>query len=1202
MNQQGGMLRRSLLSRMATVGMFVVVLFMGVGAASAQNDRGSVNGKLTDTTGAIIPDATVTLQNVGTGVTQEAKSNSAGDFNFQSLIPGTYTLTVAAPGFKKIQRTNLNVDVNSTNEQNVALEVGSTSEVIEVREDVQQLAATSGSLGLIVEQRSIQELPLIYGNPFSLQTLTPGVSPSGVNPNIHTYDSTTASVSVNGSLLNALEYRLDGAPNNRIRLSAYTPSTEFVGQYKMETATYDSSQGHASGGFVNTSLKSGTKAFHGGAFAYYQNPAANANSWTLSTTPVSTKPLWLRLGGSVGGPIPFQRDKAFFFFGYEHSRQAAPVPQSLTVPTLAERTGDFSALYALDSAHPAGTTNAYQLYEPTSGVTSGTAVARTAIPNNIITNIDPIAAKILTYYPKPNNTGNADGTGNYLYTAAEPDYYYSLATRVDYNISPRQTLFGHFVLSNRLQSKTNAYFYPVSGTTLTYANKGVAFGYNFIVNPSTVVEAHVTWTRFLNTNIVNSQGIVNATAVGMPDYLVDDMPSAANSFPNIAPTGFQALADKSNIGSHDDISMASVQISHTRGNHFLRAGFEYRMYNTNGGSGAGNNGAYSFSGSYVTSDSNATVPSKAGFGLAQLERGIPSSSKLTVNSDYALRSNYLAGFLMDDWKVTPTLTLNAGLRYEYEGPNSERHEKANTYFDFGATNPIAAAAQTKYATIAPTNPALPAAAAFAVNGGLRFAGENNSGKNLYTSQKLLFLPRFGFSWQPEHNSVVRGGFGIFADSVQLFILSGGNSGSTNNATLTPQQGYTSTTSVNGSGDNGLTFPSTLANPFPNGFTLPTGASLGLQTFLGQGITFQTPHPQIPYNERWSFGVQHQFGPWLAAIDYVGNHGLHVPIQKDYDAIPQSQLSLVTNGYDTAVFNKLNASVNNPFSGIIPSTATLGSSKTSVSQLVRPYPEFTSVTAYVDNGMSIYHGLQAQLNRRFASGLSLTTAFTYSKTMDATQYLNSSDSAPWYGLSQLDRKYRFATSFLYELPFGAKRHFLANGVAGKIIGGWQVQGVYQIQSGQPLNFSPSSTNPLYNGPNPADSAWDRSAYKKTISGSGTAGAGLWFNRANWVQTKSTTGCTTTICTGVLPNQYQIRAFPIRFSTLRADRLNQFDAGVQRNFSIYREVQMQIRVEAINALNHPVYAAPSTDWTSSSFGQIVSQANQSRVLQFGGFLRF
>lgn len=1174
--------------------LLLMVVIPMAATAFAQNDRGGVAGKVTDATGALVPGAKVTLRNLATGVVQEAKANETGDFNFQSLIPGTYFLTVESQGFKTVQRTNLNVDVNTTNEQNVALEIGNTSETIEVKEEIQQLATTSGSIGLAVEQRSIQELPLIYGNPFSLETLAPGVSPSGVNPNIHTYDSTTASVSVNGSLLNALEYRLDGAPNNRIRLSAYTPSTEFVGQYRMETASYDATEGHASGGFVNTSLKSGTNAFHGGAFAYYQNPSLNANTWTPSLTPINSKPTWLRYGGTIGGPI--LPNKAFFFVGYERSRQAAPNPQTLTVPTLAERGGDFSALYANDPTHAPGVTNAYQLYEPYSGTPgAGGVINRTPIVGNRITNIDPIAQKILDYYPKPNSTGNADGTGNFVYAGSEPDYYYSLATRVDYTISPRQSLFGHYVLSDRRQANTNAYFYPVSGTTLTYANKGAAFGYVFTINPNTVAEAHLSWTRFVNSNIVNSQGKLDATSIGMPNYLVSGMPDAADSFPNIAPTGYQALADKSNIGSHDDITMGSFQVSRLQGRHYFRTGVEYRMYNTNGGSGAGNNGAYTFSGGYVTANSNAAVPNLAGFGLAQMLRGVPSTSKLTINSDYALRSNYIAGYLMDDWKATTKLNFNIGLRYEYEGPNSERHNKANTYFDTSVTNPIAGAAQAKYAAIAPTNPALLPASQFAVNGGLRFAGE--TGHNLYTSQKLLFLPRFGFSYQPEPKTVVRGGFGLFADSVQLFILSGGNSGSTNNATLTPQQGYTATTSVNGSGDNGLTFSSTLSNPFPTGFTTATGSSLGLQTFLGQSITFQTPRPQIPYNMRWSFGLQHQFGSWLAAVDYVGNHGVHVPVQKDYDAVPQQYLSTITNGYDRTTFDRLNANVNNPFNGIIPSTASLGGSRTTVAQLLRPYPQFTGVTAYLNNGTSIYHGLQAQLNRRFQNGLSLTTSFTWSKTLDATQYLNTSDSRLWYGISQLDRTFRFATSFLYELPFGrGRRFFTDNAFASAVIGGWQVQGVYQVQSGQPLNFNPSSTSPIYTGNNPVDSAWGRAKYKSTIQ---PGKAGYWFDKSKWI---SKTTCTTGVCTDAVPNQYQIRTFPIRFTGLRSDFLNQFDLGVQRNFPVWREAQLQIRAEAINALNHPVYSAPNTDWTSSSFAQITTQANQPRVYQFGAFVRF
>jgi len=1183
------------LSRLSLVA--IILLFVPA-TLFAQNDRGAITGKVTDGSGAIVPGAAITVTSESTGVTLTSTSNDSGEFNFLALIAGSYKLTADASGFKRVQRTHIVVDVNSSKEEDVSMQVGDISETVEVNEQIQTLATTTGSLSLVVEQRSIQELPLIYGNPFSLEVLSPGILPSSVNPNIHTYDSTSASVAVNGSALNSLEYRLDGAPNNRIRLSAYTPSTEFINQYRVETSSYDATQGHSAGGFVNVALKSGANAFHGGAFAYYQNPTLNANPWSL--TQVTSKPIWLRVGGDVSGPI--LRNKAFFFVGYERSRQGSPNPQTLTVPTLAERSGDFSALYALDKAHPAGATNAYQIYNPTSGTANSSGVVtRTPIPGNIITNINPIAQSILKYYPLPNNPGNADGTNNFSYAGSEPDYYYAVASRVDYTLTSRQNFFARYVTSNRLQSKTNAYFLPVSGTTLTYENQGLALGYNFAVSPSTVIDARLTWTRFVNTNVVNSQGLLDATSIGMPSYLVDGMNSNASSFPNIAPTGYQALADKSNISSHDDVTMGSLLVSRLIKNHFLRTGVEYRMYNTNGGSGAGNNGAYAATGNYATANSNTTAPT-IGFGLAQLETGILSTAKLTINSDYALRSNYFAAFLMDDWKATPKLTINAGLRYEYEGPNSERHDRANTYFDFGATNPIAAASQAKYAAIAPTNGALLPASAFAVNGGLRFAGQPGSGHGTYNARALSLMPRIGFSYQPEPNTVVRGGFGMFFDSIATFYLSGGNSGSTNNATLTPQQGYSATTSLNGSGDNGATFTSTLANPFPNGFTQPTGNTLGLQTFLGQSITFQTPDPKVPYNTRWSLGVQHQFGSWLAAIDYVGNHGVHLPVNRDFDAVSQQYLSQLNTAYDKTTFNRLNASVSNPFNGIIPSTASLGSSKTLVAQLLRPYPEFTGVTAYIDNGMSIYHSIQGQLNRRFSNGLSLTNAFTWSKTLDATQYLNASDTRLWYGISANDRTFRYALSSIYELPFGHGRRYLGgNRLASAVFGGWQVQGVYQVQSGAPLSFNPSSSSsPVYTGGDPVASAWGRAAYKNSIPAPGKAGA--WFNTANWVRTTSAPASCTTVCPGVLPNAYQVRTFPIRFNGLRADFLNQLDAGVQRNFVIYEQLQLQVRGEAINMLNHPVYTAPSTDWTSSSFGQVTTQANQPRVYQFGAFLRF
>jgi hypothetical protein len=259
-------------------------------------------------------------------------------------------------------------------------------------------------------------------------------------------------------------------------------------------------------------------------------------------------------------------------------------------------------------------------------------------------------------------------------------------------------------------------------------------------------------------------------------------------------------------------------------------------------------------------------------------------------------------------------------------------------------------------------------------------------------------------------------------------------------------------------------------------------------------------------------------------------------------------------------------------------------------------------------MSIYHSAQASIVRRFSNGASFTSAFTWSKSLDATQFLNPSDARPWYGLSSNDRTLRLATSGIYQLPFGRGRHWVnQGGIASALVGGWQMQGVYQVQSGQPLSFTPASlatsgtSLPVYLGSNPADSGWGRSGYKQSITTPGSAGT--WFNINNWARTTSTK--TSGVDPGKYGNQYQIRTLPIRFSGLRADYLNQFDAAVQRNFSLSRlwePATLQFRFDFINVLNHPVYSAPSTDWTSTTFGQVTSQGNAPRIYQFEAFLRF
>jgi hypothetical protein len=1222
---------------------FVALLWMAVPMLHAQGDRGALKGRVTDAGGAVVPGATVTVTEESTKVTLATTSNSDGDYAVPPLNAGLYTVTVTAPGFEGYTKQHVVVDVGVTSNVDVPLAVGATTSEVTVEADAAVVDSSNANLGMTIEKKSITDLPLIYGNPFALEFLTPGISISGVNPNIHVYDSSTATVSVNGSALNSLDYKLDGAPDNRIRYSAFTPSTEFIAQYRVATASYDATQGHSSGGFVNTQLKSGTNQLHGSVFGYYQDPKINANTWqpVPDSSKTNTKPTFVREGFGVGGPI--LKDKLFFFAGFEHSRQATPNIQTLSVPTAAERMGDFSALLALDTTNGAvtcgatptvltGTINKYQLFNPLSA--SGTAGTRTCVPGNKLTAVSPIAQALFQYYPLPNLATNTVDQKNFYYSQAEPDVYNAEVLRMDYALSERQNMYGHLIRSSR-QQKKNEYFGAVSGTSLDYENRGAAMGYTNALSASTALSAVLTYTRFTTFSAPLDQGSVLPTSIGLPSYTVAGLPAFAQSLPRVDLTGYTSASTATGVQSEDDIYLGNISLSQQIGKHFLRYGMEYRRYLTNGESGSGEQGAYVSDGSQLTQTFNTkNSVGGQGYSIAMLEDGLLASGTQTQNSDFAVRSDYYAGFLQDDWRVTPSLTVNMGLRYEYETPDTERNDKEAAAFSFTAANTATpGAAVYAAAGTASKSPLLPAT----LNpvGGFIFAGTDGYGKQPYNAPHNDFSPRLGFAYSADSKTVLRGGFGIFFDSLNSFLLSGGNFGSTTTF-LVPQQGFSQVTTAvtpSYSTTTGLTVAS-LANPFPAGLTPITGNTLGTSTSLGQNVQFLTPNPHTPYNERWSIGIQRQIGSFIASIDYVGNHGVHLPAGqyssttntggREYNPTPRAYLSNVQGAYDYANNATLTTTYANPFVNLIPKGASnnLSSSTVALAQLVRPYPEFGTIDAYTFDGMSIYHALQAQIQRRYANGLSMTGAFTWSRTLDATQFLNTVDPAPWYGTSTVDRPLRFATSAIYELPWGHGRKYLSDsrGVVAQIVGGWQAEGVYQIQSGAPLEFD---RNDIYYGTgSPGDSHWSRSAYKNSIGKATTANEGYWFDPSNWLQASSNTAakypaitCTapsgTTkassnynngICTQAFPGTYQIRTFGLRYNNLRADRLNQMDVGIQRQFQIRRYGSLQFRAEAINVLNHPVYAAPSTDPTASAFAEIVSQANQPRVYQFSGFFRF
>ena len=1144
--------------------LLVVWLLTAVPSCFGQGARGLVTGVVTDASGGMIPGASVRAVNRASNVATPTHTNGDGNYAIDFLPPGEYTIAVEKQGFKIFEQTVL-VRADDRLVLNPRLEIGALTEKVVIDASAPILDAGGGSLGTVMDNQRIQELPSFAGNPFMLEFLTAGIVFSGTSafPNQRPFDSTAGVGSVNGSLTYSTTFQLDGVPDTVGRSSAYTPSVEFIQEYKVQTATYDASAGHSSGGWVDVALKSGTNQFHGAAYYYLQNPALNSNLF-FNNKAGQPKPAYLfnREGGDIGGPI--RRNHTFFFVGYERIRENTPEPATYTVPTAAEHAGDFSALLRLGSQ--------YQIYDPaTTTPAANGRYTREPFPGNVIpaNRISSIGQKVANYYPLPNQAGAPDGTNNFLFgSGMEPDHYYSVATRLDHSINDRQRLFGRVVVSRRFDGPYRNWAPGASGNNLYYKNRGAAFDYLYTVNPHTVVDVRYGYTRFTSVHLLSTAGF-DITTLGLPASLKQLMAPAA-FFPDINPSGYSALdTENGGDGTFSDIHSINGTVSRTIGKHLLRTGVDFREYLVNAHTTGYATGQYNFGG-FLNGPIDNSPASPIGQGMAGLLLGILGSGNAVRNDSSASRTSYTGLFLQDDWKVTSKLTLNLGVRYEYEGPIIERYNRSVSGFDFNTTSPIAAQAMANYAR-APIPQIAPSQ--FVVKGGLTYAGVNGQPSGLYNAPKLDFAPRVGFAYSLNKSTVLRGGYGIFFDQLGI-------------TTQSPiQTGYSQTTNIVPTLDNGVTFAATLANPFPNGLLQPVGNTLGLSTFLGNSISAFNKNPQTPYNQRWSIGVQHQLHANLVLeVSYVGSRGTHLLsgssaassiVGQAFDGIPKQYLSPLLVR-DQATINQLTQTVSNPFYPLLPGTS-LSSPTVSLSQLLLPYPQFTGLTVATNAGFNWYHSLQTQVQRRFSKGFTIMGSWTWSKDMEAVQFLNPADVTPSRVISPNDRTNRVAINGIYELPFGPGRMFAAGqkGIMGKLIGGWQIEAIYQHQTGDPLGFG----NFIFNG-DPTKIALPIS--QRTPS--------AWFNTAGFDRATADQ---------LLDNiVYQ----PLRFSGVRADGISYTDLSLVKKTKINERISADIRAEAFNSLNHTVFLDPTTTPTSAAFGQVTTSMNYPRTIQFGLVIRF
>jgi len=1190
-----------------------------------QEFRGSITGKVTDPNGAIVPGATVTVKNIGTNEEVTTTTNEEGSYSFPVLLPGKYKLLVTKEGFKVDSREQIEVRVADKLTIDVQLQTGSVAETVTVV-STQTLETGSVTTGQVIERKQIAELPLSEGTAYQLATLAPGVVYTG-NPMFTApiSNGNLAAFRVNGALAQN-QITLDGSPNYAFDFAVgFSPPADAVQEFKVQTNVFDAQQGYSAGGTVNVAVKSGTNDPHGSIYYFNRDRSRTANNFFSNRSgqgrPIRT---YHRFGGVINGPVAIPkvyngRDKTFFLFSYERLLDNTAEPQLFSVPTVKMRKGDFTELIT-NTANVASSSNTI-IYNPFTGATSGSNVVRTSfgcpasgavtatcnmIPSNFF---NPVAVQLLKYYPLPNVAGTANGTqNNYFSNVIRHEKYRAWLTRIDHRINANQSIFGKYYHSFNPEDRYDwAADFPgsyINGTSITQGfedrtNDGGNIDYTNMITANTVFDLRVSFNKFTQER---------HPAAPFDPSTLPFAPQAISAFrgyqyfPMIEIRNLDAIrpirADLGsmrsdwNSGRLRPFMMGSIQptVTRTFGNHTARAGWDLRIVRENFISNGYQGGRLFFDGTFTTPASNSSTALRNAYGrdIAAFLLGIATTGSGSTASqidnaiNYSVQSIYNGFFFHDDWRVTPKLTLNLGLRYELEGGLSERYDRIQRGFDLSTPTPIDAAARAAYTTAYNANPSnfLLTPDKFKVLGGYTYADSSN--RAAWTTDHGNVEPRIGISYAVNQKTVIRGGFGIFMAPHQSEING-----------LGLQQGFAGTTPFVATNNNGLTFVANLTNPFPSGALPSPGSSQGLLTSTGIAVG-ASDAPALPVNRknakfaRIVAGFQRELpAHFVLEANYVSGWGYDMPVNRNFNFVPRSFLGTDVAS-DTAANTLLAATIPNPFKGLLPSTSPFNSSNTiSRGQSLLPYPQFLDLWVQQYNGTNRYNALQIQVTQRLSKGLTFSASYTHSHLTEKLDYLNPTDPTLESRISPDDRPDRFTTSVVYELPFGHNQKFArdANGWLNAIIGGWQMNGTYEWQSGEPFLLSPTQVW-YYGG--------DVNQVKALTGQNSSQGKYGIDTSAFQIPLVNGVGI-------VRLNNFNtgLRNVPTTLDGMRNQPFLNVNLSLSKNFRFTETTRLQFRAEAINAFNHPYFGSgtgldPSN---AGTFGLVTTQRNNPRDIQLG-----
>ena len=1169
---------RKICSNLPLTWLLLFAVIAATASAVAQLSSASVNGTVRDVTGAVVPAAQITLRNVDTNVTRTTVSNGAGNYLFPSIPPGHYTLQFTSPGFQSQSVNPFEVAVDQVITLNPEMKVGDVSSAVTIEAQGIQVESSSASLGAVIGEKEVTNLPLNGRNFTQLLQLTPGATPISVGQNssggntASTQGSAFTFPSINGQPNRATMYLVDGINDNNAWYNTYAvaPVVDSVQEFKINSHN-DAQYGQVTGGVVNVTTKSGSNTYHGAAWDYIRNNAFDANTFFNSPSIYHQN----QFGGTLGGPISIPhvyngKDKTFFFVAAEGLHYSRSNDMNILQPTAAQlgksswggpqtsTVGDFgtgTTGVAGCSSTTATSAAKCQLYDPTVNNTGGSRPA--FVGNQIpVSKMDPRSIRFLeAVFSAPIAIpGISPTVANGQITSATRQTQYNYSGRIDQHIGTRDFVYFRYAGEQLETISPSTIPHLFNDNTLPAQQYGASWLHIF--NPSTSLQvqygrSHVeynTTTTFDIPNIVDQYGVSSAYA---SSYV-----GGVTLMPSLALTGYFSGGEVNSPASNlSSIHQYLGNFIKTFGNHQFQAGggwdqinyTQVLRYSTVTFSGATTGNFANNPGSTVSS---ANASTQSGNGLASFLLNYPDT-ELKRNVNITERPGGIASlYLQDTWKVTPALTFNYGIRYDRtvipqygtDGSVGQQGSIETGDFDFHTGDYIIqqlppACSDRGHAPCIPGNGALPAHVRVA------------TGKKILEGTKTNFGPRFGIAYRVNSNLALRGGFGItfdnWAASIQL-----------------PQNYQGSWPDIGTQELDNTNTPGTAYTSAQNPFGASSGNLPAATPFLASNVNyFVDPSIKNPYSEQWNLGLEQQLGrTTILSLNYVGSESHRLDL----------------GGY---------------YNTGTPAAGTSFAARQAAGTTGQPFPYTVPNRWDHHGGNGTYNSLQALLSRRFTSGLGYTVAYTWSKAIDEGQ-------SGWFGVegnglqdpynprgsrsvSAYDIPHLISVGANYELPFGSGKKFsTGNRILDYAVGSWQVHAIFVARSGQP--FSVNAAGDIANTGNGgtyerANLVGDPHLQSPTRF--------QWFNTAAFA----------TPASGTLGSSGR--------NILRTQRFWDLDTSVSRSFPIHESIRFDLQAQAFNTANHPVLGTPaSTITTPSSFGQITTVVGNQRLLQFSGKLSF